>query len=68
MVSTNMLDPKKTESIPRDELDDQYPSDVSMMPSGLLNTLTAEEILDLTAFLRAGGKTDHEFFRAAEGQ
>ena len=68
MVSTNMLDPKKTESIPRDELDDQYPSDVSMMPSGLLNTLTAEEILDLTAFLRSGGKADHEFFRAAEGQ
>ncbi len=67
MVSTNMLDPKKTESIPRGELDDQYPSDVSMMPSGLLNTLTAEEILDLTAFLRSGGKADHEFFRAAEG-
>ncbi len=68
MVSTNMLDPKKTESIPRGELDDQYPSDVSMMPSGLLNTLTAEEILDLTAFLRAGGKADHEFFRTAEGE
>lgn len=68
MVSTNMLDPKKTESIPRDELDDQYPSDVSMMPSGLLNTLTDEEILDLVAFLRSGGKAEHEFFRTAEGQ
>jgi putative heme-binding domain-containing protein len=68
MVSTNMLDPKKTESIPRDELDDQYPSDVSMMPSKLLNTLTEEEILDLVAFLRSGGKADHEFFRTAEGQ
>jgi len=63
MVSTNMLDPKKTETIPRDELDDQYPSDVSMMPSGLLNTLTDEEILDLVAFLRAGGKEDHELFQ-----
>lgn len=68
MVSTDMLDPKKTEAILRDELDDQYPSDVSMMPSGLLNTLTAEEILDLTAFLRSGGKADHELFRAAEGK
>jgi putative heme-binding domain-containing protein len=68
MVSTNMLDPKKTETIPRDELDDQYPSDVSMMPSGLLNTLTADEILDLTAFLRSGGKADHEFFRGAGGE
>jgi len=68
MVSTNMLDPKKTETIPRDELDDQYPSEVSMMPSGLLNTLSAEEIRDLTAFLRAGGKPDHALFTAAGGQ
>ena len=56
MISTDMLDPKKIESIPRGEIDDQYPSDVSMMPAGLLNTLTAEEILDLTAFLRSGGE------------
>lgn len=68
MVSTNMLDPKKTESIRRSELDNQHPSDVSMMPSGLLNTLTDDEILDLVAFLRSGGKPDHEFFRSAEGQ
>jgi hypothetical protein len=68
MISTNMLDPKKTESIPRSELDDQYPSDVSMMPSGLLNTLSAAEILDLTAFLRAGGKRDHELFVAGGGE
>jgi hypothetical protein len=39
-----------------------------MMPSGLLNTLTAEEILDLTAFLRSGGKADHEFFKAGGGE
>jgi putative heme-binding domain-containing protein len=68
MVSTNMLDPKKTEAIARDELDDQYPSDVSMMPSGLLNTLTEEEILDLTAFLRSGGNAEHEFFKAEGGK
>jgi len=68
MVSTNMLDPKQTEKIPRQELDDQYPSDVSMMPSGLLNTLSAEEIRDLVAFLRAGGKADHELFTTGGGQ
>ena len=67
MISTDMLDPKKTEAIGREELDDQYPSDVSMMPTGLLNTLTAEEILDLTAFLRSGGKADHELFKASSG-
>jgi hypothetical protein len=37
------------------------------MPAGLLNTLSAEEILDLIAFLRSGGKPDHEFFTAAGG-
>jgi putative heme-binding domain-containing protein len=65
-ISTNMLDPKSTETIKRADLDDQYPSEVSVMPSGLLNTLSAEEILDLTAFLRAGGKPDHEFFAAGK--
>jgi hypothetical protein len=68
MVSTNMLDPKKTETIPRRELDAQYPSDVSMMPSGLLNTLSADEICDLTAFLRSGGKPEHELFTGPGGK
>jgi putative heme-binding domain-containing protein len=67
MVNTDMLDPKKTETILRSELDDQYPSDVSMMPSGLLNTLKAEEILDLVAFLRSGGRPDSQLFTAAAG-
>ncbi|HEX6961254.1 MAG TPA: c-type cytochrome, partial [Lacipirellula sp.] len=63
-VSTNMLDPKSTVSIKRDELDDSYPSDVSVMPTGLLNTLSAEEVLDLLAFLRSGGRADHPLFSA----
>ncbi|MCC6494445.1 MAG: c-type cytochrome [Pirellulales bacterium] len=62
MVSTNMLDPKKTETIRRDDLDDQHPSDVSAMPAGLLNTLSEDEILDLVAFLRAGGKQEHDLY------
>jgi putative heme-binding domain-containing protein len=67
-VSTNMLDPKSTETINREDLDDQYPSEVSVMPSGLFNTLSAEEILDLTAFLRSGGKPDHELYGTGGGQ
>jgi putative heme-binding domain-containing protein len=55
LVSTDMLDPKKEISIRRDEIDDQYPSDVSIMPAGLLNTLSEGEVLDLLAFLRNGG-------------
>ncbi len=55
LVSTDMLDPKKEISIRRDEIDEQYPSETSLMPSGLLNTLNDSELLDLVAFLRAGG-------------
>jgi putative heme-binding domain-containing protein len=54
-VSTDMLDPKKEITIRRTEIDDQYPSEISLMPAGLLNTLNDKELLDLVAFLRAGG-------------
>ncbi len=54
-ISTDMLDPKAAVDVPRREIDEQHPSPVSVMPEGLLNTLSAEEILDLVAFLRAAG-------------
>jgi putative heme-binding domain-containing protein len=65
VVNTDMLDPEKTVTLRRSDIDDQSPSDVSIMPSGLLNTLTAEEVADLTAYLRAGGRRDHALYEAA---
>ena len=38
-------------------------SAVSPMPEGLLNTLTRDEILDLLAFLEAGGAAGHPAFK-----
>ena len=38
-------------------------SKVSPMPADLLNTLTAEQILDLLAWFEASGKPDHAVFR-----
>ena len=38
-------------------------SAVSPMPEGLLNTLTRDEILDLLAFLEAGGDASHPAFK-----
>ncbi len=52
-ISTNMLDPKGLIRVRRDQIDNQMPSDVSLMPTGLLDTLQADEILDLLAFLRS---------------
>jgi len=46
--------PKKVE-ISKKTIDDRVGSPVSIMPSGLLNTLDKEQILDLLAYLLAGG-------------
>jgi len=65
-VSTNMADPDNNTSIRRDEIDDQYPSDISVMPAGLLDTLDSAEILDLLTYLRAGGDANHELYQSAQ--
>lgn len=64
-ISTDMLDPKASVDIPRREIDEEHPSDISVMPAGLLNTLTGEEVQDLVTFLRSGGDPKHELYRAA---
>jgi putative heme-binding domain-containing protein len=42
-------------------------SPTSIMPKGLLDKLTKDEILDLVAFVHARGKKDHAVFGAAAG-
>ena len=42
--------------IPRGRIQEMRVTDVSMMPTGLLDTLKKEEILDLLAFLESGGR------------
>jgi putative heme-binding domain-containing protein len=44
------------QTVKKADIRSQVPQRSSLMPSGLLNTLSAEEILDLLAFLKAGGK------------
>jgi hypothetical protein len=39
-------------------------SPVSTMPKGLLDKLTREEILDLIAYVYAGGNSNHAVFQA----
>jgi putative heme-binding domain-containing protein len=48
--------------IARNEIDVQKKSDVSLMPKGLLDKLSREEILDLIAYVMArGDKTDKQY-------
>ena len=42
-------------TIKKSDVKTQKPQKSSLMPSGLLNTLSTEEVLDLIAFLKAGG-------------
>jgi putative heme-binding domain-containing protein len=54
--------PPKELKIPKKSIDDRIASPLSIMPNGLLNTLDKEQILDLLAYLLAGGNADHAAF------
>jgi putative heme-binding domain-containing protein len=54
--SNNPLEPTQITRIRRDSIDSRQASQVSSMPTGLLNTLMEEEILDLMAWVESGGK------------
>lgn len=47
----------------KDEIEGSRPSPVSIMPTGILNSLDKEQILDLLAYLLANGKADHAAFQ-----
>jgi putative heme-binding domain-containing protein len=61
-VMTNMLDPSQLTTVERDSVELTRPARTSMMPAGLLNTFTKEEIADLIAYLRAGGQKGHPIY------
>ena len=43
-------------------IEERVPSDVSIMPKGVLNKLTREEIFDLLAFVLGGGDKKNAMF------
>ena len=49
--------------IERDEIEETIKSNVSLMPAGLLNKLSREEILDLVAYVYTGGDAKHKLFK-----
>jgi putative heme-binding domain-containing protein len=56
LLLTDLITPAAFRRIPHAEISDIVPSTVSMMPTGLLDHFTREEILDLLAYLRSPGK------------
>ena len=50
-------------TIKKDDIESRTASKVSPMPANLADVLTADEILDLLAYLEAAGRKDHKAFR-----
>ncbi len=53
----------QVQKLAKSAIKSRRPSPLSIMPAGLLNALDKEQILDLLAYLLAGGSADHAAFR-----
>ncbi len=62
-INTNMLDPNAQTKVDRNQIVEMSPSKISMMPTGLLDTLNQQEILDLMAYLLSRGDQRHAMFQ-----
>lgn len=59
----DMTDPGVTRTVPRHQIKGMEISKISMMPSGLLDSLEETEILDLLAYLLSKGDREDPMFR-----
>ena len=62
-VNTDMMKPSTITKVKVDTIEAIRPSQVSMMPKGLLNTMTDKDVLDLLAYLISAGNPDHPLFK-----
>ena len=63
-LSINLLSPE-TVAIPRDQIEEIFPSELSPMPAGLIDVLTKDEIMELIAYVRAGGDSNSDLYQRA---
>ena len=64
-VLTILIDPEdatKIVEVSKDDIDEQVPSKVSLMPKDLLKELNEQEVLDLLAFLKSRGNPRDRMF------
>ncbi|MDG1809097.1 MAG: GDSL-type esterase/lipase family protein [Pirellulaceae bacterium] len=59
----NPLDNGEPVTIALDDIDEEIESKISMMPQGLLNTCSKDEILDLLMYIESVGDKDHPAFK-----
>jgi putative heme-binding domain-containing protein len=63
MINTDMLNPNGIVTVNRNNIDTMKPSKLSMMPTGLFDTLTADEATDLMAYLMSRGDRRSVYFK-----
>ncbi len=57
-------DPKvEPRRVSTDDIEEIRPSQVSQMPSGLLDRMNADELRDLMAYILSGGEANHKIYR-----
>ncbi|MBI3855892.1 MAG: c-type cytochrome [Planctomycetes bacterium] len=61
-LAENLAEPDKTVTIKKADISRVTPSDVSPMPTGLLVTLSRDEVLDLVAYIVSLGNPKHRAF------
>ena len=62
-INTDMMTPSANTKVHVDKIESIEKSPFSMMPPGLVNTMTKEDIQDLLAYLISGGDPEHKFFK-----
>ncbi len=65
-LAANPLKPDEILQVPLDSIEERKPSAQSLMPAGLVNTLTEEEILDLLAYVESGGNPNYHLFSSGD--
>jgi putative heme-binding domain-containing protein len=63
MVNTDMFNPGATVNVDRKLIESMRQSKVSMMPTGLLDTLKEDEVLDLLAYMLSRGDRTGAMFK-----
>jgi putative heme-binding domain-containing protein len=61
-IVTDMFRPGAFTNVRRSQIEEMRPSPTSMMPKGLLDNYTKDEIIQLLAYLRSGGDAKHEVY------
>lgn len=62
MINTDMLNPDKLTGINRKNIESIETSKISMMPTGLIDNLTQDEVLDLVGYLLSRGDRSHAMY------